>query len=190
MGYEFRLARAEDVHEELTFEFGGAGPVEPECEELKRRTAAALVAANPQLWIFAIQYEEIAAFEKITVEEARRRYRYVELNGREKGNGIQIVLFDRSAVVRVPWWHAGASAAVVFEEVLEYMRLISRETGYKVFDDQIEKEIDLAHGLDESLTCYQDGCARKWPLWLFKVASSGRENASLKNLFKSKKRKK
>jgi hypothetical protein len=171
--------------------FRASHPRDPACEELKRRTTAALVAANPKLSVSQIQYEEIAAFQKITVEEARTRYRYVELNGPENGNGIQIVLFDRSAAVRVPLWHAGVAAAPVFEQVLDYLRVICTSTGYRIFDDQIEKEIDLVSGLDESLTCYQDSCAGRLSLSSpIHLADFGRENASLKHLFKSKRRKK
>ena len=190
MGYEFRLAKSEDVDEALAFEWGRVGPVDPKCEELKQRIASALVAANPKLSVFQIPYERIAAVQKITIEEARSRYRYVELNCPAQGNGIQIVLFDYSAVVRIPLWHGGVAAGPVFEEVLEYLRIICRETGYKIFDPQTEKELKLSDALDESLTCYQKTCAGRWPLWPTPPGKLfDRENASLKHLFKSKKRK-
>src|SRR5687767_5546470 len=136
MGYEFRLSESEDVNEAHAFECGRVGPVDPECEELKGRIAAALIAANPNLTIRQIEYDEIAAFQKITIEEARTRWRSVELNGPDKGNGIQITLFDHSAVVRIPLWHGGVAAGPVFEEALECIRVICGETGYRIFDDQ------------------------------------------------------
>jgi hypothetical protein len=114
--------------------------------------------------VFKLQYKKIAAFEKITIGEARKRYRYVELNGPDRGNGIQITLYDRSATVTVPLWHGGPAAAAVFEEISEYLRVIRRETGYDVFDGQLEQKIDLSIGIDESLTCYQDCCSGQWPL--------------------------
>ena len=65
---------------------------------MKRRVADALIAHNPKLEVFQFGYEEIAEFEKITVKQARRKYRHLELNGPEEGtNGIQITLFDDEA---------------------------------------------------------------------------------------------
>src|SRR5687767_11392339 len=111
MGYEFRLSNNPELDETLAPYFGGVvSAADPEREELKQRTAAALMAANPQLTVFQMRYEEIAVFEKISMEEARKRYRYVELNGPEGGSGIQITLHDNSAAVTVPFWHEGEKA--------------------------------------------------------------------------------
>jgi hypothetical protein len=38
-------------------------------------------------------------------DEARVRYRHVELNGPENGNGIQITLYDDNASITIPYWH-------------------------------------------------------------------------------------
>src|SRR5687767_3454687 len=107
MGYEFRLSQSEDFDESHAFECGRVGPLDPKCEELKRRLTAALIAADPKLKVSEIPHEKIAEFQKIAIEEARRRFRYVQLNAPGKESGIEIMLFDHSAVVRIPLWHGG-----------------------------------------------------------------------------------
>jgi|SRR5688572_22023455 len=165
MGYEFRLSNDPELDEALAPHFGGVvSAAAPEREEIKQTTAASLMAVNPQLTVFQLRYEEIAAFEKISMEEARKRYRYVELNGPEGGNGIQITLHDNSAAVTVPFWQEGKKAEGVFSEILTYLQIIRRETGYDVFDPQTDKKLDLSLGLEESLACYQVCSSGKWKL--------------------------
>ena len=71
------------------------------------------------------------SFENITVEDAKKKYRHIELNGpTEETNGIQITLFDDEASVTVPFWHQGAAARRVFEEIWSYVEIIEREGGF------------------------------------------------------------
>jgi hypothetical protein len=41
--------------------------------------------------------------EGITEDEARVRFRHIELNGADDGNGIQITLSDDTADITVPY---------------------------------------------------------------------------------------
>jgi hypothetical protein len=120
MSYDFHLFRpraGEDPYvtaQRYSDEFADSPP-DPQKEALKRRVADALIAHNPKLEVFQFGYEQIAEFEKITVEQARIKYRHLELNGSEEGtNGIQITLSDDEASVTVPFWHEGDKAADTF----------------------------------------------------------------------------
>ena len=45
--------------------------------------------ADPALEVFKFGFEEIAKFENISVEEAKVRFRHIELNGPEDGPGFR-----------------------------------------------------------------------------------------------------
>src|SRR5215469_8492540 len=94
-----------------------AGSLEPQKEALKRRVANELVAANLKLRIDELPYGQIARFEHMPEEVARRKYRHLELNTPEGGSGLQVVLRDDDALVMVPLWHEGEKAVEVFREV-------------------------------------------------------------------------
>jgi len=104
MSYDFRLClprpgrSAAEIATADAEETGITEPV-PANEERKRRVAQALIIRNPAFRPFAFGFEEIARFEKISLEEARKKYRHIELNGAEGGNGVQIMLFDDEAAV-------------------------------------------------------------------------------------------
>lgn len=132
-------------------------PPDPEKEALKRRVADALIAHNPKLEVFQLDHEAIAKFDNITVEEARLKYRYLELNGPEDDTkGIQITLFDDEASVTVPYWHQEDEAGT-FREILDYLEIISRETGYLVYDPQGDSVFDPSEGFDDPLERYSEG---------------------------------
>ena len=135
-------------------EFSGSVP-DPQKEALKRKIADALIAHNPQLEVFQFDYEKIAALEKITVDQARLQYRYLELNGPEDdSNGIQITLFDDEATVTVPFWHDEEAADEIFREIWSYLEIISREAGYLIYDPQTDRILDPSKGIDDALSRY------------------------------------
>ena len=112
MSYGFRLFKRDAIEDpavtaQRDVDFRADAP-DAEKEAVKRKVAAALIAGNPKLAIFSFGYEEIAEFEKCSVEEAQLKYRHLELNDMSEGsNGIQITLFDDEASVTVP---SGTSA--------------------------------------------------------------------------------
>src|SRR5262245_9172379 len=63
-------------------------------EQRKQYLATLLMQQNPALSIFAFGFGQIAAMTGISEAEAQARYRHLELNGPDNGNGIQITLFD------------------------------------------------------------------------------------------------
>jgi aminoglycoside 6'-N-acetyltransferase I len=160
--YQFRLSKA--LQNEAPCLPGPADfcttPPDSRKEALKRRVADALTAHNPRLQICPFPYDQIAQFERISKEEARRKYRHLELNGSEGGNGIQIILRDDEAVVSVPFWHEGQKAADAIRELWRYLEIIGREAGYLVYDPQMNRQIDLAEGCDQVLGHYNRAARR------------------------------
>jgi len=160
MSYDFRLCLPQTGRspEETAIgdveDLGITDPV-PEKEERKRRVAAALRARNPTLEPFAFGFEEIARFEKITVEEAKKKHRHIELNNPEPSNGIQIMLFDDEASVTVPYCHQGTAARQIFEEIWSYLEIIEREAGFFTYDPQIVRVLCLENDFEASLGYYE-----------------------------------
>ncbi len=171
MSYDFRLCLPQEGRsskEIATADAEGlviADPV-PAKEERKRRVAAALKVRNPTLEPFAFGFEEIAKLEKTCVAEAKKKYRHIELNGPDGGNGIQIMLFDDEASVSVPYWHQGEKARKVFEEIWGYIEVIQLEGGYFTYDPQIDRILDLKADFIAAIECYQrvsGGVAARFP---------------------------
>ena len=119
------------------------GPLRPESEAAKQRLAAALMAENPDLHIYPFDFAAIARSESTSEAEARVRHRHLELNGPEDGPGIQVTLLDQTASVTVPYWHAGADAEPVFAEIWRYLELLEREGGFRTYDPQLARILDL-----------------------------------------------
>src|ERR1022692_3871161 len=140
MSYDFRLFKRKagedpDVTARADSDGLPTTPPDQQKEVLKRRVADALISNNPRLEAFQFDYDAVAKTLKISVEEARLKYRHLELNGpREGTNGIQIILFDDEASVTVPFWHDGDKAADTFREIWSNLETISRETGYLIYD--------------------------------------------------------
>ncbi len=134
-----------------------AMPLDPQKEALKRKVADALITHNPKLEISKFGYEAIARLEKISVQEARLKYRHLELNETEDDcNGIQITVFDEEASVTVPYWHEDDKAEDTFRKIWSYLEIICRETGYLIYDPQIDQVIEPSAGFETALACYAD----------------------------------
>jgi hypothetical protein len=159
--YLFRPSRdgdpALEAHELLDQDSEEVNPGLPDSskEALKARLASALTRSNPALKVFEFGFAEIAEQLGITVDEARVRFRHLELNGAEDGYGIQITLFDDVATVTVPYWHAGAAADRVFGEIWKYLAILESEGELEAFDPQLERLLDLNGDFDAVTECYR-----------------------------------
>lgn len=161
ISYEFKLLRlsaGEAPHlaaGRLTAGFPTTPP-DPAKEALKRRAANALRAYNPHLQIPQFPYEQIARFEQVSVDEARRKYRHLELYAPETGDGVRIILRDDDASVTVPFWHADQRASEIFQQLCRYLEIICRETGYVVYDPQVGQAFDPGAGCEKALAQYRE----------------------------------
>ena len=141
----FLEAQSEDIN---------PGPVVRLKEAKKRQLADVLMKVNPRLEQLAFGYAEIAAQYGITEDEARTRYRHIELNGPDDGNGIQLTISDDTADLTVPYWHQPEAATAVFGEIWTYLKILEREGGFWVYDPQLDKILDLAADQEAVLTRY------------------------------------
>lgn len=126
----------------------------PEKESRKRSIADALINLNPQLEIFSFGFRELAEMDGISEDKAKIKYRHLELNGADDGNGIQITLYDDSAEITVPYWHSGEKAQQVFNEIWSYLQVIENEAGFITYDPQLEMILNLATDLPEAVEIY------------------------------------
>jgi hypothetical protein len=133
---------------------------DPAKERVKRKVADALIARDPNLELATFDYEEIARLHRIRVDVAYERMRHLELTDVSAGgSGVQIMLFDDRASVTVPFWHEGVGARADLERVWGYIDVICRETGYEVFDPQIDRVIDRG-AFDNVFANYMRAMAR------------------------------
>jgi len=154
-GYFFRLAKpaaAVNHNSHGSPDFAN-GPPDPKKEACKQQTAERLLAADPHLRRAAFPYDQIAHFEKISPDDARRKYRHIELNGPEEG-GVQIILRDDDASVTIPFWHEAERVAGSFRELWRYLEIICREAGYIIYDPQAGRSFEPSAGSAEVLACY------------------------------------
>lgn len=134
-----RLFEDDEESEEINI----GSPV-PEKEQRKRALAQVLINLNPKLEIFEFGFNELAEMDGITENEAREKYRHLELNGAEDGNGIQITLLDDTADITVPYWHEGDAAKQTFQEIWSYLTLLEKEGNFVTYDPQLEKILNLS----------------------------------------------
>jgi len=132
------------------------GPPVTAKETRKRAIADALMETDPVFEVFQFGLEEIAKFQNISVDEAKVRWRHMELNGPEDGPGIQITLLDDGALLTVPYWHKDKKAKAVFAQIWEYLKVIQRVGGYQIYDPQMECIVNLGSDLDKAIKRYSD----------------------------------
>jgi hypothetical protein len=146
------VARADDAPE--------TGLRDPTKEALKRKVGDALRAHDPALDEHVFDYEAISALYKMRVDEAYERFRYLELSDvAEGGSGAQITLFDDCASMTIPYWHEGGSARRHLQRAWDYLDIVCRETGYEVFDPQLDRVIDSG-AFEDVLSSYARATAR------------------------------
>ena len=163
MSYDFILFRPRDgidPHDLVAAENDSVerGVRDPRVEALKRKIADALLARDPQLDVFAPDFDEISKLHKLSVEEAYERFRQIEIND-TASSGIQITLFDESASITVPYWHKGAAARETFGRLWPLIEIVCSEGKFEVFDPQLDRVIE-AQSFDDVVECYAKVTAR------------------------------
>lgn len=151
------MAAGESSYHEESDEIN-PGPVDAAIEARKRALVVALMGVNAQLSVFPFGYSEIAASEGISEDEARERWRHLELNEpEEEGSGIQITLLDQTASVTVPYWHSGGKADEVWARIWNYLQVLQRNGGFNVYDPQLEQALDLGRDRAAVVAKYEEG---------------------------------
>jgi hypothetical protein len=163
MGYDFYSFRVPAGEDPMTIADRLLGEDEgelaphassPEIEAKKEAMANAILEKNPQMTRFQLRHDEIAKMENTSIDEARRKYRYIEINPPDDGNGVQVHLYDAYATVSVPYWHQGEQAAAVFREIWGHLETLGREGGYETYDPQLGRVLDLERDFSLVVQCY------------------------------------
>jgi len=143
-------------HQKRTYTGIGTSAPDPRKEALKQRIASALIDCDSKLQLFHFDHELLAQKHGLSLEEAMRRYRHLELNDSPppEGEGLQIILFDDELSVSVPFWHQGQRARDVFARVWKYLKIMHTETGFPVYDTQFGRILDLTKDFEGVVSFY------------------------------------
>lgn len=117
------------------------GPIDPVKEQLKQRLAAALMARHPTIDLYERDYPGIAKARGIDEAEARRLFRTVELNEKEKG--FQILLFDDGAGASFSFVGPPRECTRAFRALWDCLEVLESEGGFSTYDTQIDKVLEL-----------------------------------------------
>jgi hypothetical protein len=104
----------------------GAGPPDPEALERQRRIAAALRAADPRLEQNDYELEGTPGIQLIA------------------DDGIDISLSPAYASISFPYWES-LDAARLIEDIDRAAKIITAETGWQLYDPQLDRFIDPQH---------------------------------------------
>jgi len=124
--------------------------------ETKLRIAKALIDYNPRLESFDFDYEEIAKFRGLNVDQAKEAFDHIELNTPEGDFATQITIFDNNVSITVPYWYSGNESNEVFNMIQEYAKIIRKTAGYFVYDPQTEQVLDPLTENIVGLNVYQN----------------------------------
>jgi hypothetical protein len=114
----------------------------PAADSRKQAVVEALRRTDPSLEPFSFDYDEIAKSLGISVDDARRAYSHVELNGPGDSNGVQITVHSSHVSVTVAYWHGGSKAERVFSTIERYAAEIAAAGSYRIYDPQLERVVD------------------------------------------------
>lgn len=166
MSYDFHLGIPRDGETldemaERVWDSGQGASSNPEADVRRRELAEALVMSSPKLELFIPDPEEYARQASISLDEAKKRCNYWELNVPEDDpSGIQIEIYEEGVSISIPFWHV-ERAFEFMREVWGYLEVIERHAGYKTFDPQLERLLDLSSDFEEVATLYR-GVAEGW----------------------------
>jgi hypothetical protein len=111
-------------------------------QKVKHDIAKALTDFNPRLEAFKFDYNEIAKLQNLSVDEAKRQYNHIELNPPDGDLAIQVTVFNNSVSLTIPYWYKGNDARQVFQQLMDYLKVIRKTSGYFVYDPQTAQVFD------------------------------------------------
>lgn len=102
----------------------------------KRALADLLLRLRPDFREFELDYAAIAEWEKTTIEESRRKYTYIEVNGLSRPAEAQFTFHDKYVAIR---WYSGMPPG----EMDAILYSLSVAGDFIVFDPQANQIVDL-----------------------------------------------
>ena len=113
----------------------------------------------------------LAKWPTLTLNADVSRRHCVELNTPPDGSGVQISLYPDQAAVSLPYRHERAAAEAAVAECWGYLRFLTDEGNYVIFDQQLDRMLDLERDLPDVLASYTPVVAQveslRKPWWKF-----------------------
>lgn len=130
------------------------GPPMDYKEARKMEVSTALKSMFPELEVSRFDYETVASLKEITLEEAKARYRGLQLSNYESDLHIVVDLYDDVALVCLPFGHEPDAARAAFTEIWGYLQIVEQASNYVTFDMQLSRRIDFSSDFADVLTAY------------------------------------
>ncbi|HEX6040248.1 hypothetical protein [Longimicrobium sp.] len=147
MSYDLFLFAPPPTDDPLAFAraaFEGEVPAEdapPDWRDRMRATADALAAAEPALQAQAHGEEPGDA--------------WIELAPPDDDSGLQIVVFHDTAFLHLAYGHTGAEVRAAWEQAWRCLVQMERANGWRTYDPQRERLLDLQTDLDAVVREYE-----------------------------------
>lgn len=122
-----------------------AGPIEPQKEARKERLVRLLQDRNPDLTSRPSASALAAEPDRAAERRAHARDHDIELTDTRSDVGVAITLHDDSAAIAVPFWHKREDAGVVFDDIWDYLKILTDEGDMVAYDPQLDRVLDLSN---------------------------------------------
>ena len=77
--------------------------------------------------------------------------------------GLQVSLYEHEGAVSVPYWHQGDAAREVMELVARAIDVVCEDSGWSVWDPQLERQLDSGSALLDGGPQAMSGIAERLP---------------------------
>lgn len=129
-------------------------PVDADIQRQKQALARRLCQANTALYL-PKPIEDATLQACSPGERPHQVWRNIELNDEEAG--VQMTLFDDSLSVSICYSHRGEMATHAWQRVWEYLEIFQAQAGWRAYDPQLDKVLDLSSDLKAVLSAYGEG---------------------------------
>lgn len=118
-----------------------------------RRLVEALRESDPRYEESQLDYDVLADQQGTSVDDARLRNRSIQLMAE---GGLEINLYDHHADISFPYWES-LDAEALTRDIENAASIIASETGWKLYDPQLERFIDPANDAPEIRAMFDVG---------------------------------
>gem|GEM_PF-3423909 len=131
------------------------GPIVEGLEVQKQRILETVLRRVPELEHYTFDYADLARHAKVSEDEARRRWRHLELWNEEFG--LDVDIYDEIITMAVDRAFKGEKEQQAMNALWEICRIARREWRLQAYDPQLERlvDVDLAADREAMLTDYR-----------------------------------
>jgi len=138
-------------------DWGDPGPLDQAAELRKQQVVGWLLAADANLTSFQVDFPSLAIDAGITLDEARRRHRHIYVSGCGPLKGVRCTVHDT-----VIWGTLDylAAAPGIVERVWAILLVLQQASGYRIYDPQLDRVLDLAADREQVEREFAAGAAK------------------------------